>query len=160
LRQEQTQEGQMTKPFDPDDDPAQVAAAQKAAAQRDPLGEHDLIKAEAALIPGDPPVPRDAATLILWRRRPEGPRLLMGCRSAGHDFMPDKYVFPGGRVDEEDATAPSLSELAADEDAIVAKGAQRATRAFPLTAIREVFEETGLIVGRTASAMSNVPASW
>ncbi len=48
----------MTKPFDPDDDPAQVAAAkaaaQKAAAQ-DPLGEHDLIKAEAALIPGDRP---------------------------------------------------------------------------------------------------------
>jgi 8-oxo-dGTP pyrophosphatase MutT (NUDIX family) len=154
----------MSKPFDPDDDPAQVAAtraaAQKAAAQQDPLGEHDLIKAEAALIPGEPPVPRDAATLILYRRSPEGPRILMGCRSAGHDFMPDKYVFPGGRVDEEDALAPSLTELSADEDAIVAKGAQRAVRAFPLTAIREVFEETGLIVGRTAGAMSSVPASW
>ena len=83
----------------------------KAAAQQDPLGEHDLIQAEAALIPGEPPVPRDAATLILYRRSPEGPRILMGCRSAGHDFMPDKYVFPGGRVDEEDALAPSLTEL-------------------------------------------------
>jgi 8-oxo-dGTP pyrophosphatase MutT (NUDIX family) len=150
----------MTKPFDPDDDPTQVAAAKAAAARRDPLGEPDLIKAEAATIKGDPPVPRDAATLILFRRSPEGPRILMGCRSAGHDFMPDKYVFPGGRVDEEDELAPSLTELAPDEDAIVAKGAQRATRAFPLTAIREVFEETGLIVGRSAGAQSGVPVSW
>jgi 8-oxo-dGTP pyrophosphatase MutT (NUDIX family) len=63
-------------------------------------------------------------------------------------------------VDEEDALVPSLTELAADEDAVVAKGAQRATRAFPLTAIREVFEETGLIGGRSASGMSSVPASW
>lgn len=149
----------MTKPFDPDDDPAQVAAA-RAAAQTDPLGEHDLIKAEAALIPGEPPVPRDAATLILYRRSPEGPRILMGCRSAGHDFMPDKYVFPGGRVDEEDALAPSLTELSPDEEVTVAKGAQRATRAFPLTAIREVFEETGLIVGRSSAVMPNIPASW
>src|SRR5262245_53823842 len=154
----------MTKPFDPDDDPAQTAAAkaaaQKAAAQKDPLGEHDLIKAEAALIPGTPPVPRDAATLILYRMSPEGPRILMGCRSEGHDFMPNKYVFPGGRVDEEDAGAPSLTELSEDVDATLRIGAQRATRAFPLTAVREVFEETGLIVGRAADAMSGVPASW
>ncbi|NJR20373.1 MAG: NUDIX hydrolase, partial [Hyphomonadaceae bacterium] len=86
--------------------------------------------------------------------------MLMGKRAGTNAFMPDKYVFPGGRVDEEDALAPSLTELAADEDEIVAKGAQRATRAFPLTAIREVFEETGLIVGRSASGMSSVPASW
>jgi 8-oxo-dGTP pyrophosphatase MutT (NUDIX family) len=150
----------MTKPFDPDDDPAQVAAAKAAAAKRDPLGEPDLIRAEAAEITGEPPIPRDAATLILYRRSADGPRILMGCRSAGHDFMPDKYVFPGGRVDEEDALVPSLTELAPDEDASVSIGAQRATRAFPLTAIREVFEETGLIVGRATDIMSGVPASW
>ncbi len=154
----------MTRPFDPDDDPAQTAAAkaaaQKVAAQKDPLGEHDLIKAEAALIPGDPPVPRDAATLILYRNTPDGPRILMGCRSEGHDFMPNKYVFPGGRVDEEDALVPALSELAAEQDEKLAVGAMRATRAFPLTAIREVFEETGLIVGRGASGLGDVPATW
>jgi 8-oxo-dGTP pyrophosphatase MutT (NUDIX family) len=150
----------MTRPFDPDDDPAQVAAAKAAAARQDPLGEPDLIRAEAATIKGEPPVPRDAATLILYRRGPHGPRILMGCRSAGHDFMPDKYVFPGGRVDEEDALAPSLTELAPDEEACLVVGAQRPTRAFPLTAIREVFEETGLIVGRASGAMSNVPGSW
>ncbi len=154
----------MTKPFDPDDDPAQVAAkrasAQKAAAQRDPLGENDLIKAEAALIPGEPPVPHDAATLILYRNSPEGPRILMGCRSSGHDFMPNKYVFPGGRVDDEDALVPALSELAPEVDQRLASGAARATRAFPLTSIREMFEETGLIVGRAASGLGAVPAAW
>lgn len=154
----------MTKPFDPDDDPAQVkaarASAQKAAARRDPLGESDLIKAEAALIPGEPPIPHDAATLVLYRHSPEGPRILMGCRSSGHDFMPNKYVFPGGRVDDEDALAPVLSELAPEVDQRLAIGAARATRAFPLTSIREMFEETGLIVGRAASGLGDVPASW
>lgn len=150
----------MTRPFDPDDDPEQVAAAKAAAAKRDPLGEPDLIKAEAAQIPGDPPVPRDAATLILYRKTPDGPRILMGCRSEGHDFMPNKYVFPGGRVDEEDASAPALTELSPDVDAALRVGAQRAVRAFPLTAVREVFEETGLIVGRSTGAMAGVPASW
>jgi 8-oxo-dGTP pyrophosphatase MutT (NUDIX family) len=83
----------------------------------------------------------------------------MGCRSAGHDFMPDKYVFPGGRVDDEDALAPALSELTASEQATLGIGAQRAVRAFPLTAIREVFEETGLLVGREAK-IEAPPASW
>lgn len=150
----------MSGPFDPDDDPEQVAAAKSAAARRDPLGEPDLIKAEAAQIPGDPPVPRDAATLILYRMTSAGPRILMGCRSEGHDFMPNKYVFPGGRVDDDDAVAPSLSELSPAVEAAIRLGAQRAARAFPLTAIREMFEETGLIVGRTSGAMSGVPAAW
>src|SRR5262245_52591574 len=145
----------MTRPFDPDDDRDQVAAAQRAAqqvaaAQKDPLGEHDLIKAEAALIPGEPPIPRDAATLILYRLAADGPRILMGCRSEGHDFMPNKYVFPGGRVDDEDASAPSISELREDVDTQLRFKSERSTRAFPLTAIREVFEETGLIVGKSS----------
>src|SRR5215475_3850815 len=139
----------MTQAFDPDDDPAQVAAAKAAAAaQRDPLGEADAIRAEAV---ANPPVPRDAATLILYRLDDDVPRILMGCRSEGHDFMPNKYVFPGGRVDEEDAHAPSISELSAEQDALLRIKAQRPPRAFPLTAIREMFEETGLIVGKPSS---------
>ncbi len=150
----------MTKPFDPDDDPAQVAAAKAAVAGRDPLGEPDAINAEAAAIQGEPPVPRDAATLILYRNTPDGPRILMGCRSEGHDFMPNKYVFPGGRVDDDDVLVPSLTELAPDVDQALAVGATRPTRAFPLTAVREMFEETGLIVGRAAGGLGDVPAAW
>ncbi|MBI1358847.1 MAG: NUDIX domain-containing protein [Alphaproteobacteria bacterium] len=124
------------------------------------MGEPDAIRAEAAAIKGAPPVPRDAATLILYRLDDDQPRILMGCRSAGHDFMPDKYVFPGGRVDDEDVLVRSLTELRPEQDEPLRVGAQRPTRAFPLTAIREMFEETGLIVGRTSDPMGEVPASW
>jgi len=145
------------KVFDPDDDPAQLAAAKAAAAQQDPLGEADAIRAEAI---ANPPVPRDAATLILYRQTPDGPRILMGCRSDGHDFMPNKYVFPGGRVDDDDATVPAITELSPDVDEPLRIGAQRPTRAFPLTAIREMYEETGLIVGRPSNPWTGVPAAW
>lgn len=143
--------------FDPDDDPAQVAAA-KAAAKA--LSEDDLLREDPANLIANPAIPRDAATLILYRLTPDGPRILMGCRSSGHDFMPNKYVFPGGRVDEEDAIAPSLAELEAEDQRTLEIGAARAVRAFPLTAVREVFEETGLLVGRAAQDIANVPASW
>src|SRR2546430_16826219 len=43
--------------------------------------------------------PRDAATLILVRQRGKVPEVLLGCRDAKHAFMPNRYVFPGGRVD-------------------------------------------------------------
>jgi 8-oxo-dGTP pyrophosphatase MutT (NUDIX family) len=144
--------------FDPDDDPAQVAAAKAAAAKS--LSEDDLLREDPANLVADPATPRDAATLILYKLTADGPRILMGCRSAGHDFMPDKYVFPGGRVDDEDATVPALSELDAEEDRVLGMGAARATRAFPLTAVREMFEETGLIVGKPSARLLDVPTSW
>lgn len=146
----------MTRPvFDPDNDPAQNRAVDI----NNALGEPDAIAAEAAAI-GEPPIPRDAATLILYRLDDDAPRILMGCRSAGHVFMPNKYVFPGGRVDDEDADVPSLSELRDEEDAILRIGAERATRAFPMTAVRETFEETGLIVGKPGDVTSKVPEAW
>ena len=55
--------------------------------------------------------PRDAATLIIVRRDAAKPRLLMGRRHGGHDFMPDKWVFPGGRIDRSDFRAPYASDL-------------------------------------------------
>jgi 8-oxo-dGTP pyrophosphatase MutT (NUDIX family) len=127
--------------------------------QRDLLGESDLIR-QAARAPGQAPRPRDAATLILYRLDDDRPRILMGCRSKGHDFMPDKYVFPGGRVDTEDGTTPALSELAEAEESALRVQTRRRPRAFPLTAIREMFEETGLIVGRKAPSPPAYPASW
>ena len=148
----------MTKPFDPDDDPAQVAAAKAAAVKS--LSEDDLLREDPSNLIANPATPRDAATLILYRLTSDGPRILMGCRSEGHDFMPNKYVFPGGRVDEEDELAPAISELAPEEHRTLEIGAQRTPRAFPLTAVREMFEETGLIVGRQASGLGAPPASW
>lgn len=148
----------MTKPFDPDDDPAQVAAAKAAAAKS--LSEDDLLRENPANLVANPATPRDAATLILYRLLPDGPRILMGCRSEGHDFMPNKYVFPGGRVDDEDAGIPVTSELPETCARRIALGAPRPARDFGLTAIREMFEETGLVVGERGSAPAEVPESW
>jgi 8-oxo-dGTP pyrophosphatase MutT (NUDIX family) len=90
--------------------------------------------------------PRDAATLILVRR---GREVMMGQRSKGHVFMPDKWVFPGGRVDPGDARAKAATELTAETEALLRKGtiSRRPPRAFALAATRETLEETGLTVG-------------
>lgn len=106
------------------------------------------------------PRPKDAATLILVRRDQAQPRVLMGKRSGRHDFMPDKYVFPGGRVDPQDGRVVSYTELAPKEDARLRFQARRVPRAFALTAIRETFEETGLLIGREAEMPAKAPAGW
>lgn len=148
----------MTNAFDPDDDPAQVAAAKAAAAKQ--LSENDLLREDPANLVANPATPRDAATLILYRMVSDGPRILMGCRSEGHDFMPNKYVFPGGRVDDEDAAIAVASNLPADCDRRIALGAERPSRAFGLTAIREMFEETGLVVGERGTGPADASPAW
>jgi 8-oxo-dGTP pyrophosphatase MutT (NUDIX family) len=97
--------------------------------------------------------PRDAATLVLVDTSSGEPRLLMGRRRATQIFMPNKVVFPGGRVDDEDRTVTAADELANDETAkllLEMKGHPSPARArsMALAAIRETFEETGVIIGR------------
>ena len=95
--------------------------------------------------------PRDAATLIIVRRDAAKPRLLMGRRNGGHDFMPDKWVFPGGRIDRSDFHAPYAADLRPEVAARLAKTAPPArARAIALSAIRETFEEAGLLLARPA----------
>ena len=109
---------------------------------------------------GRSPRPRDAATLILVRRDAAQPRVLMGKRAGGSAFMPDKYVFPGGRVDPHDGKAIAWDELRPEVEAKLRIQSRRNPRAFALTAIRETFEETGLIVGRSAEMPAASPAGW
>lgn len=82
--------------------------------------------------------PRDAASLILLRGGASGLEVLIGRRGKGARFMPGRYVFPGGRVTPEDALRWA-GELADREtpDFLALKRA----------ALRETFEETGLVVG-------------
>jgi 8-oxo-dGTP pyrophosphatase MutT (NUDIX family) len=99
--------------------------------------------------------PRDAATLILiddtGAARGAAPQVLMGRRNAGHDFMPDKWVFPGGRIDRSDFRAPFASDLKPEVAARLQKTAPAArARALALTAIRETYEEAGLLLARPA----------
>ena len=54
---------------------------------------------------------RDAATVIVLRDRGHAPSILMGQRGAKAAFMPNKFVFPGGAVDPEDAHVPFANPL-------------------------------------------------
>jgi 8-oxo-dGTP pyrophosphatase MutT (NUDIX family) len=72
----------------------------------------------------------------------------MGQRSAGHVFMPDKFVFPGGRVDPADSRVRPARGLRETVEARLVRGCTPArARALAMAAVRETFEETGLIVG-------------
>ena len=106
------------------------------------------------------PRPKDAATLILVRRDSEHPKVLMGKRSGRHDFMPDKYVFPGGRVDPQDGRPVAYNELQPSTHEKLKHQTKRIPRAFAMTAIRETFEETGLLLGKTAEMPAKAPDGW
>lgn len=113
--------------------------------------------------------PRDAATLIIVDAASGTPRILMGRRRDDVVFMPGKYVFPGGRVDREDRLVSSADDLAPGEIARLMhdmKGAasEARARAIALAAVRETWEEAGLVIGVeeavAASAGGARSASW
>ena len=95
-----------------------------------------------------PPVPRPAASLLVLHRREAGPEMLMGLRGAGHKFMPNRLVFPGGAVDPADAHAPFASPLRAQVRRRLEVSADPSLAgALAAAAARELFEETGLSLG-------------
>jgi len=109
--------------------------------------------------------PRDAATLIVLDRRSSGPKVLMGRRNAGLAFMPGKFVFPGGRIEASDRRMPVAGALPDYAEAALTRQVVRPPhhlgRALALAAIRETFEETGLLVGtREYGPPEEVPAGW
>jgi 8-oxo-dGTP pyrophosphatase MutT (NUDIX family) len=100
--------------------------------------------------------PRDAASLIIVDRATGEPRVLMGKRRLDQVFIPGKYVFPGGGVDKSDRLIASADELRPVEMAkllLDMKGtpSQARARALALAAIRETFEEAGLLIGAPAA---------
>lgn len=95
--------------------------------------------------------PCDAATLIVLDQAGKAPRMLMGKRSDKLKFMPGMFVFPGGRAEADDIKVPVAARLSPETEAqlqraVVRPSASRAHR-LALAAIRETFEETGLVVG-------------
>ena len=105
--------------------------------------------------------PRDAATLIICDRSGGRLRVLMGKRHAGHKFMPDKYVFPGGAVEPDDRrmnVAGPLDEAVEAKLLIRSRGkSPEYARGLALAAIRETFEETGLALGVTDLGAPEAP---
>ena len=113
--------------------------------------------------PGTPAVrPKDAATLMIYEKVGGKVQVLMGERNSRHRFMPKRYVFPGGRIDSGDSRIRIATPMPAHVDAQLQRKLSAArARAMAVAAVRETFEESGLIIGATDPKPGNhVPGDW
>jgi 8-oxo-dGTP pyrophosphatase MutT (NUDIX family) len=109
--------------------------------------------------------PRDSATLILVDRSESVPKVLLGRRHERHKFLPGKFVFPGGRVEGTDRLMPTAAPLHARDTERLMQRLNRPSVAkaagFALAAVRETYEETGLMLGaRTADGIAAPAGVW
>lgn len=103
-------------------------------------------------LPARPVRPRHAASLVLLKGDPDGPEVLLGRRPMASRFMPGVYVFPGGSLERGDHAVASTLDLRPDVETRLARhGGPRRARALAWTAIRETWEETGVMVGKTGT---------
>ena len=99
--------------------------------------------------------PLNAASLIVIDRSGGEPRFLLGKRHEAHKFMPGKYVFPGGKTDpcdqnvmpSRDIDGPCMRRL---HMGLGRHGKLDMARALAMSAVREAFEEAGILVGHAA----------
>ena len=102
-----------------------------------------MVRPSQQLYPAREPVPtRAAATVLLLRDGPEGLEVLMTRRSENASFAPGAYVFPGGTIDEADAHARAISTRRRTQSRV------QLTQA--ITAVRETFEELGVLLAHRA----------
>ena len=105
---------------------------------------------------------RNAATVIAMRgRMSEDPQVLMGQRGAKAAFMPNKFVFPGGAVDPADEQISLASPLSAlCQERLADKAPDGVHHALSVAAVRELWEETGLILGEPGEWAGDIPDDW
>jgi 8-oxo-dGTP pyrophosphatase MutT (NUDIX family) len=99
--------------------------------------------------------PRHAASLVLLKGDPDRPNILMGRRPPKSAFIPDAFVFPGGRLDTDDMSAEPSAPLPAQTlRMLIGQGGctPKMATALANTAIRETFEETGLLLAGPGEA--------
>ncbi|WP_275790690.1 NUDIX hydrolase [Pararhizobium gei] len=106
--------------------------------------------------------PRDAASVMLLDRSRGAVRVLMGKRSKAHVFMPDLYVFPGGRRDSADNRAQWAGNIhpTVRESLLVAyrrRAPESRLRALLLAALRELHEEASIAVGVPSADTRTLP---
>jgi 8-oxo-dGTP pyrophosphatase MutT (NUDIX family) len=108
-----------------------------------------------------PPRPRDAASLILLRLEDREQRVLVGRRPAQARFLPGRYVFPGGALEPGDSRARPASELPAGMAELMAVGGRVSrARSLAMAAVRETFEETGLLLAAAGDVGPERSSSW
>ncbi|HNN34871.1 MAG TPA: MBL fold metallo-hydrolase, partial [Ottowia sp.] len=90
----------------------------------------------------EPARPLPAATVLLLRDTPAGIEVLMTRRSLNASFAPGAYVFPGGGIDPQDAAAHGQATCRPTQS--------QAHLTQAIAAIRESFEELGVLLARRA----------
>ncbi|MBV1902932.1 MAG: NUDIX hydrolase [Marinosulfonomonas sp.] len=103
---------------------------------------------------------RNASTIILIRDAGDDPKVLMGQRGSKAAFMPNKFVFPGGAVDVSDAQVPFPAALAAPCHSRLQGTSDLPASTFIAAAIRELWEEAGVIFGEPGKWDATPPAGW
>ena len=107
-------------------------------------------------------VPRPAATLLLLREGARGPEVFLLQRNQGAAFLAGAYVFPGGALDPDDHAAARRVVGITDAEASARLGLASGGRAYWVAAVRECFEEAGILIARRdGAALADEPArSW
>ncbi len=101
---------------------------------------------------GDNVRPKNASSIILIKGEPGNEKIVMGKRNMALKFMPGALVFPGGRVDRGDGGIKAIDKLhpATQEKLLThirGTATERRAHALGVAAIRELAEETGLLIG-------------
>ncbi len=108
--------------------------------------------------------PQPSASIVLIDRSGAEPRVLLGRRNLSLAFLPGKYAFPGGRLEADDAGMQAngaLDTRSAARLALQRPATSPPPQAFALAAIRELFEETGLLLGtKSGVPPESVPTVW
>ncbi len=104
--------------------------------------------------------PKNASTMILIDDTHSKPRILMGKRNKKLKFMPGAFVFPGGSVDKFDGSVRVADELTDTTqsrlmNAMRGRPTPRGARALGVAAIREVAEESGLLLGKSGTVKND-----
>jgi 8-oxo-dGTP pyrophosphatase MutT (NUDIX family) len=99
-----------------------------------------------------PAAPRAASTILLLRDGPTGLEVFMVVRHHEIDFASGALVFPGGRM--EAADVEFAREVAPFSDTV-----DETVRPLRVAAIREAFEECGVLLARPAGEERFIPAA-
>jgi len=111
----------------------------------------------------EPAAPRDAATVVVLRAESPGFSIFMVKRHKKSAFMGGAYVFPGGKLDDDDSSTAMVERttgLSADDAARALGETDDVTRAVGLyvAAVRETFEEAGVLLAEGMDASALAPA--
>jgi glyoxylase-like metal-dependent hydrolase (beta-lactamase superfamily II)/8-oxo-dGTP pyrophosphatase MutT (NUDIX family) len=103
--------------------------------------------------------PRPAATILLLREQAAAPEVFMLQRTAKAVFLPGAYVFPGGALDEDDASARAAARVRGLDDAQASArmGLPSGGLAYWVAAARECFEEAGILIAHDAAGRPVAP---